>query len=84
MPKYLLSSHAKFVLASRSIKQEWLEQVLASPERVEPEKDDPDLKHALGRISEHDNRVLRVVYNSSVEPVRVVTVYFDRTQRKKL
>jgi hypothetical protein len=33
---------------------------------------------------EHGGRVLRVVYNGSVKPVRVVTAFFDRTQRNKL
>jgi hypothetical protein len=84
MSKYVLSSHAKAVVAARSIKLEWLERVLANPERVEPDKGDPDLKHALGRIPEHGGRVLRVVYNSVVKPIRVVTVYFDRVQRNKL
>ena len=61
MLKYVLSSHAKAVVAACSIKLEWLERILANPERVEPDKADPDLKHALGRIPEHGGRVLRVV-----------------------
>ena len=71
-------------MAERSINLDWLERVLANPERVEADNEHRDLRHALGRIPEHGNRVLRVVYNSAVEPVRVVTVYFDRTVRNKL
>jgi hypothetical protein len=37
----------------------------------------PKLTHALGRVSEHGGRVLRVVYNGLAKPRRVVTVYFD-------
>lgn len=34
--------------------------------------------HAFLRIAERNYRVLRVVYNPSVHPLRVITVYFDR------
>lgn len=84
MPKYVLSAHAQTVMAERSINVDWLERVLVNPKKVEADKEHRDLRHALGRIPEHDNRVLRVVYNGVVEPVRVVTVYFDRTLRNKL
>lgn len=84
MAKFTLSAHAQTVIAERGINLDWIERVLANPERVEGGKNDPVLKHAIGRIPEYGNRVLRVVYNGSVEPVRVVTVYFDRTLRNKL
>jgi hypothetical protein len=83
MLKFDLSAHAKIVIAERSIEMEWLERVLAKPEKIEADRDDPELKHALGRIPEHGNRVLRVVYNGVIRPIRVVTVYFDRTLRNK-
>ena len=84
MLKFSLSTHAQTVITERSIELEWLERVLAKPEKVEVDREDPELKHALGRIPEHGSRVLRVVYNGAVKPVRVVTVYFDRTLRNKL
>lgn len=84
MAKFTLSAHAQTVIAERGIHPDWIERILANPERVEQGKNDPVLRHAIGRIPEHGNRVLRVVYNGSVEPVRVVTVYFDRTLRGKL
>jgi len=37
---------------------------------------DPELTHNLGRIEEHGNRVLRVVFNGNTSPLRIVTVYF--------
>lgn len=84
MPEFELSAHAQTVISERSIKREWLERVLGEPERVEADRDDPNLRHALGRIPEHGDRVLRVVYNGTVKPIRVVTAYFDRTLRNKL
>ena len=84
MPKFTLTAHAQTVIAERSIDPEWIAHVLLNPERIEGSQDDHTLRYAMGRIPEYGNRVLRVVYNGSVEPVRVVTVYFDRTLRGKL
>jgi hypothetical protein len=38
----------------------------------------------FGVIPEHGGRVLRVVLNVVAAPIRVVTVYFDRSQIGKL
>jgi len=84
MAKFTLSAHAQTVIAERAINPEWIERILASPDRIENDASDPALRHAIGRISENGNRVLRVVYNGFVEPVKVVTVYFDRALRNKL
>ena len=79
-----LTKHAQDVLNEREIPLAWVERVLANPQSIEPDLDDPELEHRLGRIAEHGNRVLRVVVNKTVRPLRVVTVYFDRTMRAKL
>lgn len=62
----------------------WVERVLTKPERTEPDRVDLELQHALGRIGDYDDRVLRVVYNRNSDPWRIITVYFDRTMRGKL
>jgi hypothetical protein len=54
---------------------------LAEPEWTEPDAAKPGVMHAFLRIAERNHRVLRVVYNRSVRPVRVITVYFDRRMR---
>jgi hypothetical protein len=79
-----LTSHAVTVMAERKIPLAWVERVLMRPERIEPDRIDPELHHALGRIAERDDRILRVVYNINTEPWRVVTAYFDRAMRGKL
>lgn len=84
MEKFVLSAHAQTVINERSIDLTWLERVLSNPEKVESGKGHPDLRHALGRVPEHGNRVLRVIYNDAVDPVRIVTAYFDRKMRDKL
>jgi hypothetical protein len=79
-----LTQHAKDVISERNIQSSWLEQVLESPELVEPDRDDPELTHHVGRINENGNRALRVVFNSRVSPVRIVTAYFDRRTKDRL
>ena len=80
---YELTAHAATVVKERAIDVEWIGRVLAQPERTQADRADPLLTHALGRIDERNQRVLRVVYNASANPLRVVTAYFDRGQRAK-
>jgi len=81
---YKLTAHAASVLIERQIPQEWVARVLAQPMRLETDRYDPSLRHALASIPENDGRVLRVVYNDTVRPWQVVTAYFDRKERGKL
>jgi len=81
---YTLTEHAKKVLAEREIPLEWLERALNEPVRRQPDPDDASLERRYRPIPEFDGRVLRVVVNPPVEPVRVVSVFFDRSMRGKL
>ncbi len=45
---------------------------------------DDSLEHRLGKIVEYGNRVLRVVYNKDTEPIKLITVYFDRKMKGKI
>ena len=82
-PLFDLTAHASTAIAKRGIDPEWVGRVLTAPERVEQHASDPSLRHALARIPERGDRVLRVVYNVDTDPPRVVTAYFDRRQRGK-
>jgi len=82
--EYELSAHAERVLVEREIAIAWVERVLCDPQRVEPDAVDPMLRHALGRIPERGDRVLRVIYNQAVQLWRIVTAYFDRAMRGQL
>jgi len=66
--QYTLSAHAMTVMSERNISAIWIEQVLSAPMQVIADRVDPELNHALGRISEYNDRVLRVVYNVRVTP----------------
>jgi hypothetical protein len=81
---FTLTAHAARELARREIPVEWVARALAHPEKTESDRADPELRHALARIPEFGGRVLRVVYNDSAVPRRIVTAYFDRGQRKRL
>lgn len=82
---YDLTDHARESLRKRpTIRIEWVEWVLGQPERVEADRIDPTLEHRLGRIREHEGRVLRVIAKRNTNPLRVVTCYFDRKVRSRL
>jgi len=81
---YTLTAHAARVIAARKIELEWVARVVSNPARIEPDAEDPVLVHALGRIPERDDRVLRVVYNNSRSPWLIVTAYFDRREKRRL
>ena len=74
---YVLTEHAQKRIAKRQIRTQWVEETLSYPARIESDHDDPDLLHALCPIAERGFRVLRVIYNETVNPVAIVTAYFD-------
>lgn len=82
---YVLTEHAKETLQRRSnIQLHWLEQAITTPHRIEKDVTDPELTHYLLKIEEFEGRVLRVIVNQTVEPMRIITAFFDRNMRKKL
>ena len=78
-----LTEHARESLRKRpKIRLAWMEQVLRN--RSEPDRIDPDLEHRLGRTDECEGRVLRVIVNRAVSPLKFVTVGIDRAMSNKL
>jgi hypothetical protein len=75
---------ARHVISERNISDEWIDQVISDPDLVTKDHEDPELEHHLGTIEEFGNRVLRVVLNTTVEPSRIVTAYFDRSMKGEL
>ena len=78
---YQLTQHAKKVLAERGIAVEWMERTLDEPEWIAPDPNDPQVMRYFRGIPEFGDRVLRVAVNLTAEPRRVVSVFFDRTQK---
>lgn len=82
--KFELTQHARKVLAEREIPLEWVERTLAEPELSQPDPHDATVERCFRRIPEFGGRVLRVAVNTTVEPNRVVSVFFDRQRKGKL
>jgi uncharacterized DUF497 family protein len=81
---YFLTQHSRDVLAERNIPLAWLERALQQPALIKPSSQDATAESRFVVIPEFGNRVLRVVVNKSASPLRVVSVYFDRTMKGKL
>jgi hypothetical protein len=78
------SKHARKVLEERKILIEWVERTVAAPELRLPDPDDAAVERRYRRIPEFGGRVLRVAVNNTVEPERVVSVFFDRRMKGRL
>jgi hypothetical protein len=83
-PVISFTLHALDVMEERGITEEWVERVVAQPALRPKDPVDPALTAVLAPIRERENRVLRVIYNAEVDPIRVVTTFFDRGMRGKL
>ncbi|MCC6424836.1 MAG: DUF4258 domain-containing protein [Phycisphaerales bacterium] len=80
---YELTQHAAKVLDERGIALEWMERTLNDPQWISPDPNDPSVERHFRSIPEFGGRVLRVAVNTTVSPNRVVSVFFDRTQKGK-
>ncbi|NIL98821.1 MAG: DUF4258 domain-containing protein [Planctomycetales bacterium] len=77
------TEHAIARLAKRQLKAEWVERIVARPDRTEPDPSNIKLQHCIGVLPELENRVLRVIVSKD-EPRRVITAYLDRKMKDKL
>ena len=77
------TEHALGRMAKRQLQREWVERVVTSPARIEPDENDAVLEHRLAAVPELANRVLRVIVSKD-EPKRVITVHLDRNLKNKL
>jgi hypothetical protein len=58
-------------------------RVLQAPTRVETDRAESTLRHALGAIAEREGRILRVIYRQSAHSRLIVTAFFDRAETRK-
>lgn len=61
--EFTTSQHAEDVIRERGISRDWISLVLDAPGRIEKDREDTTLIHALAVIPGRENRVLRVIYN---------------------
>lgn len=81
-PQIVFTRHAETMMAERGIKEEWITTTIAEPDTTEPDPVRPDVQRAFRMIPENENRILRVVYATLGDTIRVVTAFFDRNRRR--
>jgi hypothetical protein len=69
------------MLAERGIDREWIERTIREPDEIEPDPSRANVIRAFRSIPERNGRVLRVVYSTSADQIRVITAFFDRARR---
>ena len=74
---FTLTDHARKRCLKRKIQLDWIREALEHPARIENDAEDDSLVHVLYPVRERAFRVLRVIYNETVDPVSIVTAYFD-------
>jgi hypothetical protein len=77
--QYRYSIHALDVMRHRDIREEWVEEVLNNPSRIESVCDE-EIRY-FGTVTAFKGRCLKVVVNPKKK--LIVTVYFDRKMRKR-
>ena len=77
-----LSRHAELVLGERDINREWVDLAVNEPDVIEPDPKRENVFRAFRVIPERQGRVLRVVYTSHANDIRVITAFFDRARRR--
>ena len=63
---------------------DWIEETFLHPDKLELDTNDNQLEHKFKLIKEFENRVLRIIYNKSADPVVIVIAFFDRRMKGKL
>ena len=82
--RYALTEHARQVITARKIAIEWVERTLIKPALVQSDPGTAGLSRLYCPIVEMEGRVLRVVVDLQATPVRIISVFFDRTMKGKL
>jgi len=75
------SKHFGEMREERQISSKWIEQTLQYPDLIE-RKDDGTI-HYIKKIDEFGGRWLRIVVAEKKNISKLITVFFDRTLRRK-
>lgn len=81
MPEFEFTSPLHEMLIERDIREEYLWLTINNPDTTQAGSDGNI--HYFKAIPEHGGRILHAVVNETRHPKRVITVFFDRRQRKK-
>jgi hypothetical protein len=64
----------------RDLQEEWIRRAIEKPDQSWTSEDGNE--HFAKAITERGDRMLHIVVNATVQPPRVVTVFFDRRLRR--
>lgn len=84
MKSFQLSYHAEKVIVERNIKKNWIVDTFTKPDSIESDQKNINLEHRFKKITDYDDRVLRVICNVESSPIIIVTAFFDRRMKGKL
>ncbi len=82
--EFILSKHAKEVIARRGIDTEWISYALSFYVLKDTDPQDPTLTRFYVEIKQRENRVLRVCVNCNKNPWIIVSAHFDRNKKGRL
>ena len=74
------TGHFGEMLTERGIKREWADITVLQPDKTEDYAD--GTRHYIRKIPEFGNRWLRIVVNTTYDPEKRVTAFFDRRLRR--
>ncbi len=74
MQNFILSGHTKDMIKERKISEDWVWRTIKNPDWKNSGKDGNI--HYFKGITEHEERILHVVVNPNITPMKVVTVFF--------
>jgi hypothetical protein len=77
-----LSKHTTDEMGGRKIMLSYIEDALASPDRVTGDPTDPMLTRSYKAIAAFGNRMLRIVHRPDGADVFVVTAHWDRGAKR--
>ena len=69
------------MLEERNIREEWVWETVENPDKTTVVE--KNSQHYFKSISKNGNRILHVVVNPLESPMKIITVFFDRRERKK-
>jgi hypothetical protein len=78
MVAFIYGPHARDMLAERGIDPLWVERTVMAPNDLEPDPKHPSRVRAFRVV-----RVLRVVYERTGHTVGIITVFLDRSRRRR-
>lgn len=79
----VLTAHARVRMQTRHLRADWVEQTVRTPDWTEPDPRDPEVERRFRAIAEFGGRTLRVACVESETNIRIISVMFDRTARRK-